>query len=114
MTIDPQGIRMATRREFLSRLATGSGALLAAPLLGAACRAAAVMEKAAPAGGATASGWDRVPEILARVRPPVFADRDFEITSFGAVGDGTTDCYDALRHAIAACTVDGGGCVVVL
>jgi len=113
MTVDRQDKRMATRREFLSSLSTGSAALFAAPLLGAACRAAAVMEKAAPARGATASGWDRVPEILARIRPPVFADRDFDITAFGAVGNGTIDCTDAFRRAIAACTAAGGGRVVV-
>jgi polygalacturonase len=105
--------RPATRREFLSTLATGSGVILAAPLLGAACRAAGVMEEVAPTRGAAASGWDLVPEILQRIRPPIFPSRDFDITAFGAVGDGAADCTDAFSRAIAACHAAGGGRVVV-
>jgi polygalacturonase len=112
MTIDPEKARLASRREFLSKLAAGSSAMLAAPLLGAACRAAAVIEEAAPAQSVATTGWDLVPEILERIRPPVFPDRDFDITAFGAVGDGATDCTDAFRRAVAACHAEGGGRVV--
>ncbi|GAB2964674.1 exopolygalacturonase PelB [Streptomyces pseudoechinosporeus] len=55
----------------------------------------------------------RAAEILARVRPPRFPRRTVRITDFGAVGDGTTDCTDAIRDAIAACHTAGGGRVVV-
>lgn len=58
-------------------------------------------------------GWSAVPEILARIKPPAFPDRDFPITSFGAVGDGRTDCTDAIRKAIEAGSAAGGGRVVV-
>jgi polygalacturonase len=112
MTIDPEKMRPASRREFLTKLATGSGAMLAAPLLGAACRAAAVMEEAAPTRPAATTGWDLVSEILQRIRPPVFPARDFDVTAFGAVGDGVTDCTDAFRRAIATCHAAGGGRVV--
>jgi polygalacturonase len=54
-----------------------------------------------------------VPGILARIKPPVFPDRDFAITSYGAVGDGVRDCTDAFRQAIDACVAAGGGRVVV-
>src|SRR6185436_10524386 len=39
--------------------------------------------------------------------------RDFPVTDFGAKADGTTDCTDAIRQAIAACHAAGGGRVVV-
>jgi polygalacturonase len=57
--------------------------------------------------------WAEVPRILARIKPPVFPKRDFNITRFGGVGNGTVDCTDAFRKAIAACTKAGGGRVVV-
>jgi len=56
--------------------------------------------------------WERVPQILARIRPPVFPERDFDITRFGATGDGKTDCTAAFRRAIEACSAAGGGWVV--
>jgi unsaturated rhamnogalacturonyl hydrolase len=59
------------------------------------------------------NAWDAVPAILARIKPPTFAARDFRITDYGAVGDGTADCTEAIRKAIEACHAAGGGRVVV-
>ena len=59
------------------------------------------------------TGWDLMPEILARIVPPTFRDEDFVITNYGAVGDGVTDCNPAFKKAIAACTRAGGGRAVV-
>ncbi|MEJ2108559.1 MAG: glycoside hydrolase family 28 protein [Acidobacteriota bacterium] len=59
------------------------------------------------------AGWDIVPEILARIRPPSFPERDFDITRFGASGSGDTNCSDSLARAIDACSRDGGGRVLV-
>src|SRR5579864_5073009 len=67
-----------------------------------------------PAVDAPASDpWNRLPEILARIRPPAFPDRDFDITNHGAVGDNQADNTNAFRKAIAACAQAGGGRVVV-
>ncbi|AQZ63479.1 Polygalacturonase [[Actinomadura] parvosata subsp. kistnae] len=59
------------------------------------------------------SPWDQVPAILARIVPPVFPDRTFPITAYGAEPDNSTDCTPAFRDAIAACAAAGGGTVLV-
>jgi polygalacturonase len=61
----------------------------------------------------SAAGWDSVPAILARIQPPKFPMRDFDITKYGAIADGTGNCGEALKQAIAACSRAGGGRVVV-
>ncbi|HEV2764088.1 MAG TPA: glycoside hydrolase family 28 protein [Pyrinomonadaceae bacterium] len=61
---------------------------------------------------ARAVGWEAVPAILARIRPPRFPARDFPITDFGARPDGP-DSTDAIRRAVEACHRAGGGRVVV-
>jgi polygalacturonase len=81
-------------------LAAGAGALIVRPELG--------LAEAAPK-----TGWDLVPEILKRIKPPTFPARMFDITTYGAKGDGTTDCTAAFRDAIAACNKAGGGRVMV-
>jgi polygalacturonase len=57
--------------------------------------------------------WGGMSEILNRIKVPVFPDKEFPITNYGAKGDGKTDCTEAIRKAIDACTLDGGGRVVV-
>ncbi|HEX8903857.1 MAG TPA: glycoside hydrolase family 28 protein [Longimicrobiaceae bacterium] len=91
-----------TRRDFL-RIA-GIGALGIAT----GCRTL-------PRGpaSASASAWDAVPGILARIRPPAFPNRDFSITRYGAVAGGTADATRAIAAAIDACAAAGGGRVVV-
>ena len=49
--------------------------------------------------------------ILARIKAPVFPAHDFAITEFGAVVGN--DCTTAIRKAIEACNMAGGGRVVV-
>jgi polygalacturonase len=61
----------------------------------------------------TADPWSQLPAILARIKPPVFPQRDFDVTKHGAVGDNKTDCTQAFQKAIAACNAAKGGRVVV-
>jgi polygalacturonase len=69
---------------------------------------------AAPAAGpAPTREWADVPALLARIRAPSFPARDFVVTAYGAKGDGASDSLPALRAAIDACHVAGGGRVVV-
>jgi unsaturated rhamnogalacturonyl hydrolase len=58
-------------------------------------------------------GWDAVPAILDRIKPPVFPDRDCLVTDHGAVAGPDADNTEALRQAIAKCHAAGGGRVVV-
>ena len=57
--------------------------------------------------------WTQVPDILQRIRPPAFPDREFDITRFGARADGKADSSEAFRRAIDACNKAGGGRVLV-
>jgi polygalacturonase len=79
--------------------------------------AATTRGEPAPGDGAGSSlrddPWDRLPAVLAAIRPPSFPRRDFPVTRYGAVADGTTDATAAFRAAIAACSRAGGGRVVV-
>ena len=61
----------------------------------------------------TLSGWENVSSILKLINPPTFSDKNYNIREFGAVGDGKTDCTDAFRLAIDACSKSGGGKVIV-
>ncbi len=108
MTRFTHGDGLRTRRAFLGEMAAGAGLLLAAPLAGCA-------RNLTSAGmllpGAT-RGWDMVPAILARIRPPVFPSRTFDVMRYGAVADGRTDASAAFRSAIEACSAAGGGRVL--
>lgn len=58
-------------------------------------------------------GWHRADAIVGRVHAPVFPDRDVAVEELGAVGDGRTDCTDAIDAAIRAASEAGGGRVVL-
>jgi polygalacturonase len=59
------------------------------------------------------AGWSAAQQILREIKPPVFPKRDFDISEFGAVGDGKSDCTGAIGRAIESCSVAGGGRVVI-
>jgi polygalacturonase len=98
---------MSDRRKFLKQAFAGGAMLAAWPAAAAERWPASAMPENAP------SPWDEVPRILARIRPPEFPARDFDVTKYGAVGDNTTDNTAAFQKAIAACAQAGGGRVVV-
>ncbi len=54
-----------------------------------------------------------VPDILGRIQPPQFANRNFDIRKYGAAGDGKTDSRQAIARAIEDCHATGGGRVIV-
>lgn len=91
---------MRTRREFIKAAGIGAGALILTRC------SVATQSKSDDA-------WSTVPDILRRIRAPKFPARVFDIRTHGAVGDGKSDCSDAFRKAIAACSEAGGGRVVV-
>src|SRR5436305_12283184 len=51
--------------------------------------------------------------ILSRIKPPSFPSRDFDVTKYGAVGDGAKKCTEAISAAVRACSAAGGGRVVI-
>lgn len=50
---------------------------------------------------------------MPEVQLPVIPDREYRLTEFGAVGDGVTDNTEAFRQAIAKCSAEGGGRVII-
>lgn len=64
-------------------------------------------------GARAVDPWQRAAEIARTARAPVFPARSFDVTRFGAKGDGTTLATEAIAAAIEACAAAGGGRVVV-
>jgi polygalacturonase/lysophospholipase L1-like esterase len=104
---------MTTRRDFLKTFIAGGAASLVAYRLLAADTAFGNVLPILRADYSAADPWAEVPAILQRIKPPTFPERDFDITRFGAKGDGRTDCTESFRKAIAACNKAGGGRVLV-
>jgi len=61
----------------------------------------------------TAAPWDKADTIRARIQPPVFEAREFDVMYFGATANGSTMNTEAFRAAIAACSEAGGGRVAI-
>ncbi|HEX2983745.1 MAG TPA: hypothetical protein VHO28_09405 [Ignavibacteriales bacterium] len=53
--------------------------------------------------------WNMETAITSKIIPPECPDKDFIITSYGAIGDGITDCTEAIRKAIEECGAQDGG-----
>lgn len=89
---------MQNRREFIKTLTIGGAGIITLSQL---------------AFGRT-DVWSSVyPQILGRIKPPIFPNRDFDITKFGAKAGITNDSSAAISAAIDACRKAGGGRVVV-
>ena len=57
--------------------------------------------------------WDEIYTIISQIKEPVFPDKTFKITDFGAVADGKTLNTEAINKAITTCSEQGGGTVLV-
>ncbi|MGM9735663.1 MAG: glycoside hydrolase family 28 protein [Candidatus Cryptobacteroides sp.] len=57
--------------------------------------------------------WDGAEAIVNGLDPVTFPDVVYQITDFGAVGDGTTPCKEAFDKAMTACSDNGGGTINV-
>ena len=79
---------------------------------GAAALSVALIRRAS-AGIPSDEAWARAADIARKVSAPVFPRRTFDITTFGARGDGTTLNTDAIAKAIGDCAKAGGGRVLV-
>jgi pectin methylesterase-like acyl-CoA thioesterase len=62
---------------------------------------------------ALASGALRAATEVPEPPAPVIPAATFDITAYGAIGDGHTLCTGAFEHAIDACQQAGGGSVIV-
>jgi polygalacturonase len=100
---------MSNRRDFLKTFLAGGAGLLVTPHL----VAAKDFESSFFSNAWAEDAWAQVPQILARIKPPKFAKRDFSILKYGAVADGKTDSTEGFSKAIEACSKAGGGRVVV-
>jgi polygalacturonase len=61
----------------------------------------------------TSLEWTDVPAILTRIRAPEFPERNFDVITYGAKGDGATDSLPAIRTAMEQFHAAGGGHVLV-
>jgi polygalacturonase len=59
------------------------------------------------------TGWSAVDKIIGEIHEPVFPEKEYYITDYQAIGDGLSDCTEAITQAIASCHENGGGRVIV-
>lgn len=57
--------------------------------------------------------WAYADEIVEKITVPTFPDVTYNISDFGAINNGTTDCSKAINQAIDSCSNAGGGKVIV-
>jgi polygalacturonase len=104
---------MIDRRDFVKSVIAGGAGVLVVPRLGSASSLSSWADPVLPVDASADDPWIGATRILARIKPPVFPNRDFRIIDHGAVADGSTDATAAIRKAIEACHAAGGGRVVV-
>jgi len=86
------------RRTFMSLLAATGGTMC---LTG--CRK----------GLSPADDWQVADQIRHSIQTPDIPDRQFDLSRFGAVGNGSADNTDAFAAAVKGCSAAGGGRIVV-
>ena len=78
-----------TRRQFIKGTALLGGTLASSRLLSS--LAVPFPRKSFAGYVPAADPWAELPAVLARIKPPSFPDREFDVTKFGAIGDNKTD-----------------------
>lgn len=81
------------------------------PLAGMALLTSNLPADAKASGGL--DDWAMAARIVEAIEEPNIPDRSFDITEFGAKGDGETDARPAIMAAIAEASSQGGGRVVL-
>ncbi len=97
-------MREISRRKFISHAALGS--------LGALFHSSVEFINSQPSLGLV-NPLDEASHILQRIHPPIFPQRLFSITDYGAKPDQETDCRPAILQAISQCSASGGGHVLI-
>jgi polygalacturonase len=76
-----------------------------------------LLARAASAGTSAVSAdelpWPEARAIVAETKVPSFPDANFNVSDYGAKGDGKADNTSAFSKAIQACNAAGGGHVIV-
>jgi polygalacturonase len=89
---------MQDRRDFIKTFSAGVIGVTIAPSL---------------AFGQADAWVTEYPKILARIKPPTFKKKDFNVLKYGAKAGGEVDNREAINRAINAANKAGGGRVVV-
>ncbi|WP_245788615.1 glycoside hydrolase family 28 protein [Amycolatopsis marina] len=89
--------------------------MLTAVLAGALCVSAGVAQGAPDVDPKPHQDpmWRMVPKIVKDIDSPIIPDRNYQVTDFGAVGNGETDARPAIMAAVEQASEDGGGRVVL-
>jgi polygalacturonase len=80
-------------------------AFISIPVMLASCATKAVKSDA------FAADWSKMQSIINNVKEPVYPNKTYSVSDFGAIADGKFDNTQVFRNAIQACSKKGGGIV---